>query len=133
MPRGVRSLAVAVAAIFFLTPGEAQTPTWDAPPEAKNIKRPAPADAGAVARGQKLYSQNCVPCHGETGKGEGPMSKALGVHAGNLTDRARMGKHVDGEIYWKTAKGKSPMPVFEQKLNEKELWDVVAYVRSLSK
>jgi mono/diheme cytochrome c family protein len=39
----------------------------------------------------------------------------------------------DGELYWKTAKGKTPMPVFEQKLNEKELWDVVAYVRTFAK
>ena len=39
----------------------------------------------------------------------------------------------DGEIYWKTAKGKAPMPAFEQKLNEKELWDVVAYVRAFAK
>ena len=136
MQNRAKSLAVAAAAVFFLTPGEpahAQTVTWEAPPEAKNIKRPAPADASSAERGQKLYSLNCLPCHGQTGKGEGPMSKALNVHAGNLTDRARMGKQSDGEIFWKTAKGKTPMPVFEQKLAEKELWDVVAYVRSLAK
>jgi mono/diheme cytochrome c family protein len=136
MQKTTTALAVAAAAIFLAMPAQpasAQTITWDAPPEAKNIKRPAPADAASAERGQKLYNLNCVPCHGQAGKGEGPMSKALNVHAGNFTDRARMSKQSDGEIYWKTAKGKTPMPVFEQKLSEKELWDVVAYVRTFAK
>jgi mono/diheme cytochrome c family protein len=134
MPRGLRRLAVAAAAVFLWTPcTDAQTVTWEAPPEAKSIKRAAPADGKAAERGKRLYSQNCLPCHGQTGQGEGPMGKAIGVHPGNLTDRARMGKHSDGEIFWKSAKGKAPMPAFDQKLNEKELWDLVAYVRSLAK
>ncbi len=129
-------LAVAAAAIFLAMPAppaHAQKVTWEAPPEAKNIKRPAPTDAASAERGHKLYNLNCVPCHGQTGKGEGPMSKALNVQSGNLTDRARMSKQSDGEIYWKTAKGKTPMPVFEQKLSEKEIWDLVAYVRTFAK
>jgi mono/diheme cytochrome c family protein len=135
MLKGVRWFATVVTFVLLGTwsgEGLCQT-TWEAPPEAKNIKRPAPADAASATRGKRLYQQNCLPCHGDTGKGEGPMGKAMGVHPGNLTDRARMTKHADGEIYWKTAKGKAPMPAFEQKLNEKELWDVVAYVRTFAK
>ncbi len=127
---------VAAACLLVWSSSErlfAQAPTWEAPPEAKSIKRAAPADERAAERGKRLYRQNCLPCHGETGKGEGPMGKAIGAHPGNLTDKARMGKHSDGEIYWKTAKGKLPMPAFDQKLNEKEIWDLVSYVRSLAK
>lgn len=128
-----------VAAAAFLVcwaaaaPAHAQIGSWEAPPEAKNIKRPAPADDKSVERGKKLFTQNCVPCHGTTGKGDGAMGKAMGIKPGNLTDSARMGKHADGEIFWKVGKGKDPMPVFEKKLSEKERWDVVAYVRTLAK
>jgi mono/diheme cytochrome c family protein len=136
MARAVKVVLIGAAGVLLWTSGErlsAQAPTWEAPPEAKSIQRPAPADDAAATRGKRLYRQNCLPCHGETGKGEGPMGKAIGAHPGNLTDKARMGKHSDGEVYWKTAKGKLPMPAFEQKLNEKEIWDVVAYVRTFAK
>ena len=111
----------------------AQTGTWEAPASAKDIQRPAPADAKAVERGSRLFKQNCVPCHGESGRGDGPMGKALGIKPGNLTNGPRMTKHTDGEIFWKISKGKEPMPVFEQKLSARERWDLVAYVRTLAR
>lgn len=47
----------------------------------------APADPNAptsyevtaevLDRGQVVYTQNCVPCHGPSGKGDGPASKTL--------------------------------------------------------
>ncbi len=111
----------------------AQTGTWEAPAAAKDIKRPAPADERSVERGRKLFRQNCVPCHGESGRGDGPMGKALGIKPGNLTSGERMARHADGEIFWKISKGKEPMPVFEQKLSSRERWDLVGYVRTLAK
>lgn len=112
---------------------QAQSGTWEAPPAAREIARPAPPDERSVERGKRLFRQNCVPCHGESGRGDGPMGKALGIQPGNLTNQARMGRHLDGEIFWKISKGKDPMPVFEKKLSEKDRWDLVGYVRTLSR
>lgn len=36
----------------------------------------APSDADR-AQAQTLFSQRCVPCHGSTGKGDGPASASL--------------------------------------------------------
>jgi mono/diheme cytochrome c family protein len=74
-----------------------------------------------------------VPCHGPAGKGDGPMGRAMGIKPGNLAHAERMAKQSDGEIFWKVSKGKDPMPVFEKKLSEKDRWDLVAFVRTLSK
>ena len=134
-----RIAGVAVAAAFAVSmfcwrmPAEAQIGTWEAPPEAKNLKRPAGADDKSQERGQRLFRQNCVPCHGESGRGDGPMGKALGIKPGNLTNAERMGRHTDGEIFWKISKGKEPMPVFELKLSARDRWDLVGYVRTLAR
>ena len=38
---------------------------------------PAVASAGDAAAGKTPYTTNCVSCHGETGKGDGPVGLVL--------------------------------------------------------
>jgi mono/diheme cytochrome c family protein len=38
---------------------------------------PAGALAGDAAAGKAAYTTNCVSCHGETGKGDGPVGQIL--------------------------------------------------------
>ncbi len=38
---------------------------------------PATALAGDAAAGKTAYTTNCVSCHGETGKGDGPVGQVL--------------------------------------------------------
>jgi mono/diheme cytochrome c family protein len=113
------------------SPSPSET-TWEAPPEAKNLQNPLKSDGRTVDRGRGLYRQRCVPCHGETGVGDGAMAKKLGYKPANLT-LERLNHQVDGELFWKISKGKSPMPDFEKQLSARERWDIVSYVRTLLK
>jgi mono/diheme cytochrome c family protein len=90
------------------------------------------------AEGKKLYVTYCSGCHGETGKGDGPAAVSLPVKPANHTDGTAMNQIPDkilNEIISKggQAVGKSPfMPGWGSQLNEKQIRDIVAYVRSLA-
>lgn len=94
--------------------------------------------AGNVAQGKATYQKLCVPCHGASGKGDGPASANLEVKPRNHTDRNAMSHLTDQNIFDVIKGGglavqKSHlMPPFAAALKDDQIWDVVAYVRSLS-
>jgi mono/diheme cytochrome c family protein len=129
----VAALGIAVL-ISFAQPlsGEQAASPWDAPPEAKQLQNPVKTDGRTVERGKRLFEQQCIPCHGASGAGDGAMAKKLGYKPADLT-LEKMTRLADGEVFWKISKGKAPMPTFEQKLSERDRWDLVSYVRTLVK
>ena len=92
--------------------------------------------SGAHGRGRELYKANCVACHGESGKGDGPGAGVLKPPPRDHTDRAYMSTLSDEEIgniirMGGAVKGKPLMPSHPQ-INGNDLTSLVAYVRSLS-
>ncbi len=43
------------------------------------------ASPGLIARGQQLFANNCVPCHGEQGHGDGPAASTMNPRPRNFT------------------------------------------------
>ena len=95
------------------------------------------AEAQDRAEGQKYYVTYCSGCHGESGRGDGPAAESLPVKPTNHTDGAVMKQLSDKfllEIISKggASVGKSPfMPAWGNQLREKQIRDIVAYLRSL--
>ena len=84
------------------------------------------------AEGAKsLYTNRCQGCHGLDGKGSPTMAKALQTTIPDLTSK-EIGKKPDAEILEALSKGRGKMPATTG-LSDKELKDLVAYVKSLSK
>ncbi len=103
---------------------------WEAPAESKQLENPVKTDGNTVERGKRLFQEHCVPCHGDTGSGDGKMAKALGYKPANLTLEG-VNQQTDGEMFWKISKGREPMPNWERQLNQRERWDLVSYIRTL--
>jgi len=81
-------------------------------------------NANAIAAGGQLYTMmNCVGCHAHGGGGMGP---AL------MDDEWRYGGRID-QIAASIADGRpNGMPSWKGKLTPDQIWDLAAYVRSLS-
>jgi mono/diheme cytochrome c family protein len=97
----------------------------------KNPLQPTPEN---VAHGKELYSNNCAPCHGEDGRGDGPVAKAgLLKHVPKNLVTGTSKDLPDGYIYAVIRNGILLMPAYADAMSSDERWDVVMYVRSLEK
>ena len=99
--------------------------------EAQKIKNPIAKDAESVEAGKKLYQLHCASCHGPQGKGDGGLALSGGTPA-DLTDDAWDYGSTDGEIFVVIRDGvSSDMLAYKEKLTEKQIWQVVNFIRSL--
>jgi mono/diheme cytochrome c family protein len=106
---------------------------WQAPASADAVKNPVkPAPAG-LKDAQELYQKNCVICHGPKGASNGPAAGSLPQKPANFTDAKMMQKATDGELFWKMTTGRAPMPSWQDKLTETQRWELVNYLRKLTK
>ncbi len=95
----------------------------------------AKGDANA---GKVKYETLCAGCHGSGGRGDGPAAGALNPKPANLSDAAYYQTVSDKYLFEIIKEGgskvkKSPlMPAWRGALNDKEILNVIAYLRSLS-
>ena len=93
--------------------------------------------AGNVEAGGKLYQTRCSPCHGPDGKAATPTAQALNPKPRDHTDGAYMNQ-LSNEHLAKVIKnggpavGKSPIMPAHTDLNDQQIEDVIAFVRTLA-
>jgi cytochrome c oxidase cbb3-type subunit 3 len=90
-----------------------------------------------LAAAKDTYKTLCVKCHGPSGKGDGPAGATLATKPGDLSDCVRMAK-VSDDVLFKIIKEGGPsanlskeMAPFKDGLEDNEIKDMVAYVRTL--
>jgi len=83
----------------------------------------APAQAGDIFNGRRLYTEHCSRCHGNNG---------VPVLPGTPNFSRGQGLLAPDQVLLNTLRfGKGLMPGFESVLRGRELVDVLIYVRSL--
>lgn len=93
-------------------------------------KNPVPATAESLGQGEFLFATYCVPCHGQTGLGDGPVIKK-GFYPVNLT-LPPVQARTDGFIYaYIKFGGIVMMPSYNEFVTKTEAWQIVNYVRKL--
>ena len=92
-------------------------------------------DGDGIARGAKLFAQNCVPCHGADGSGDGPLLERFHDTLADLT-AAHLWAHNDGEMFWylthgiDSPPGEPRMPGFDGVLGSESRWVLIDYLRA---
>ena len=94
----------------------------------------APVITPDPARGAALYAQNCSICHGDTGAGDGPAGVGLEPAPANLRDASRLDQLSLFDLYNTLALGidGTEMPSFADQLDDRQRWDVAAYIASFT-
>jgi mono/diheme cytochrome c family protein len=91
---------------------------------------PAPEKDYDAVTGREIYSNTCIRCHGIDGKG------TMGVHLvpkpADLTSPGIQGR-LDASLFKRIHDGKpnTAMGAWSTALSDDEIWDVLAYVRTL--
>jgi len=134
---GERRLAITAVKRFY--PGFASAHPTPVP-----LPEPPAFDAAAVARGRQAYeAAGCASCHGDRGRGDGasaPQLKdetRLRIRPADLRHPARFkngGEPADVYRTLVTGLDGTPMPSYADAFDDRsQLWDLVAYVRSLAR
>jgi high-affinity iron transporter len=95
---------------------------------------PFPTRPPALARGQAVYREQCIQCHGPAGRGDGPKAKHLiGPPPADLGNRAGLATVSPVDMYRKVTIGVegTGMPEYAQSLSSDDRWAVTAYVSTL--
>lgn len=105
--------------------------------------RPPPLTAELAKWGRELFlskEAGCVACHGAEGRGHGPSAAGLKDDWGepivprDLTAGIFKGGSEPADVFRSIACGLkgTPMPAFKEALGSEQIWNLVAYVRSLA-
>jgi mono/diheme cytochrome c family protein len=121
-------------AVVLLTMGfrayDQQNAPWPVPDKYKTMKNPVKLDKTAAAT---LYSTHCKSCHGKEGLGDGTKAATLATPCGDFTTESFQ-KQSDGSLFYKISEGREDMPSFKKKIpDQDDLWQLVAYLRTLAK
>ena len=118
-----------------------QDTDWNAPAVEKAKKAPQPASPEGLERGHQLYLKHCGTCHGDKGRGDGPLARLHAQRTSrppyDLTLPEVQTFLTDGEIFWKVSvgyrrEGKVIMPAFKSQLPaDEDRWRIVQFVRTL--
>ncbi len=102
------------------------------PPVVKKVN-PVKPTPDSLALGKKVYTSDCAMCHGKDGSGTGELAVTMNLKLLDYRDPASLKDMADGVIYSIIADGKGQMTGEAGRMKPGQIWNVVNYVRSLSR
>lgn len=101
---------------------------WDVPEDKAKAVSPFKFSKENQKKGEALFQQNCLSCHGTPGKNNFVnLTPSPGDPASE-----KFQKQTDGELFHKITAGRSPMPEFKNILTDEERWNLISYIRSFN-
>ena len=96
---------------------------------------PAPLSVAGVERGRAVYAQQCVACHGDNGRGQGPLAADQPVWPPNLAGPL-LWRRADGDLLWavmhgtRDRTGRTTMRGHADRLTDADAWAALDFLRA---
>ncbi|MFZ0389499.1 MAG: cytochrome c [Calditrichia bacterium] len=100
--------------------------------EDSTLANPLPVSRENLQRGQVYYQYYCIFCHGEKGRGNGPVGHSYMPKPADLTSDS-LQAWPDVRWYRSMLSGTGHAPVLEKVVPPEHRWFVVLYAKSLKK
>jgi mono/diheme cytochrome c family protein len=104
--------------------------------EYANLTNPMPLTVDVLEEGKATFIRECMVCHGDAGRGEGPYGNNLQPSPPDFSDSSAYGTldkpiYADSDYFWRISEGLpwSAMPAWKSQYSEEERWKVVHYIR----
>lgn len=95
----------------------------------RTLVNPFDSTPALLAEGKILFGVYCMTCHGESGKGDGPVGKVfMGVPPYNL---GRVKELPEGQIFHTITHGRGRMISHASQVSVAERWKITRYVQVL--
>jgi mono/diheme cytochrome c family protein len=90
-----------------------------------------PYGEDAAVQGAAVFQSSCEMCHGPQGHGDGPAGQSLEPKPQNLAIFQR--SVGDDYLFWRISEGKpgTSMVAWKGILTEEQIWQAVAFIRTL--
>lgn len=97
----------------------------------------SPTGRPSLARGEALWAENCAPCHGVTGHGDGPTAQMAQMAENpptDFSDRVAARQRRLADLFSVTKEGRMErlMPPWGGRLSDAQIWDVAAYAQTFA-
>jgi mono/diheme cytochrome c family protein len=91
------------------------------------FKNPEPMSDSSVARGERKFLKTCIPCHGKSMAGDGPVAAKFVPPPDLLGPQTR--QRADGFIYSYIRHGGAIMPSYGAQVTAQEAYDLINFIR----
>ncbi len=95
----------------------------------RELKNPFSSTPENLARGQYIFSNYCVACHGATGAGDGPIIPKYPNPPAYQTEKSKT--LPDGTMFHVITLGRNNMPAHAAQVSADDRWKVILYIRKL--
>jgi mono/diheme cytochrome c family protein len=91
------------------------------------------SDQDFLAKGDRMMTVYCQPCHGENGLGNGPVGRGFAAIPNLVGDNppGKAATLTDEELYLTIRNGRNRMPAYGISMDDDEIWALVSYIRTL--
>jgi len=93
----------------------------------RELTNPFHPTSQVLEKGKALYETYCLVCHGEQGKGDGPIATKIPPPPSYKSERL-MG-FLPGRIFHVVTLGSNKMPSYAAQLSPDDRWLIITYVR----